>query len=155
MRKLSLFVVAMAVLTVTSSADAGVKGNRFNGFVLIDNSNPPIVIGESVDFGSNGTLTVRENQLTSTGTVTFTGTYTETDLIFVSFWSGSVNDGSPDGKGFFEGVSFFGGVYSTIISSNDVGHPNMPIGHGYIFRSGPIPFTAAPQTTPGGVVGAP
>ncbi|OYW20255.1 MAG: hypothetical protein B7Z55_07550 [Planctomycetales bacterium 12-60-4] len=147
-------VVLVACSTfATPEADAGVTGNRYTGFVLVDGSIPPNVVGETMDFRTNGTFTAIENQ--QSGTFTFNGTFTETNLGFISTWSAVVNDGSPDGKGFFDGVSFFGGFLSTVISSNDVGHSNQPIAHGIIFKTGSAQRSAQVSGSSDGTVGGP
>ncbi|MDX1970156.1 MAG: hypothetical protein SFV23_23480 [Planctomycetaceae bacterium] len=118
----SLLIVATLVFAalLPDDVDAGVKGKRYVGFVKTTGGSLGDVIGLTYNFGNDGTVSAIENQ--DGGTFAFAGAYQETDLGVISFWSGFLVDGSPDGQITINGISFLNGLVSTINGSNlDIG----------------------------------
>lgn len=108
-------LAAVALVGLTGGeASAGVKGSRFQGYIINNNG---LYIPETHDFRSDGTYILTEVQ--PGGTFVFPGSYRETDLGVISFWSGVVSDGTPDGKADLNGVLLFGFVTTVNLSNLD------------------------------------
>lgn len=148
----SLLVVATLVVAFpwATQVEAGVKGKTYVGFVKTIGGNLGDVIGLNYTFTTSGTAIAVENQ--AGGTFTFNGTYQELDLGIVSFWNGVLFDGSPDGQAQINGISFLGGIISTIGAVNaDIGLTSS----GFLFQTGSAKSSDTPSTTeePAGVSG--
>ena len=110
-------------LLVTSAAEAGVKGGRFEGNVFNSFNN---IVALDDSFYLNGAF-----QQTESGTNTFTGTYTEQGFL-VTTWQATINDGSPDGNSQLGGTCYFGFVTTFWATNTDINISAF----GLLFRTG-------------------
>lgn len=109
MKATSLGLIGLVcVICGAINADAGVRGKSFAGTVRVALDGEVVNTGTiQLTFAENSNYVLAQNF----GTVeAFQGTFTEFDLLVVSFWHGTVLDGSPDHKGEQYGISLLGFV---------------------------------------------
>lgn len=111
--------------------DAGVGGRDFEGRF---SNNRGETANNVVTFSANGTYTETEIYAPTSQQEpqVYTGTYTETNFLFISFWEATVSDHTPDGVGYHSGICLFSLVSTFHIENNDV---NI-FANGFILRSG-------------------
>ena len=129
------------VMCAVPTADAGVRGKSFAGDVNVSLNGQVGSTGTiRLTFAQNGDYVLAQDF----GMVeTFQGTFTELDLLIVSFWHGTVPDGSPDHKGEQYGVSLLGFVTTFLGVQPDI-DPGL-LATGVFFRT-----TAPTETAPAG-----
>ena len=117
-RTLCVVFCALAILaSIEDSAEAGVRGNNYQGNFTNNNG---LTAVSCMSFALNGTILF--DQDFGSGPIGFQGVYSEFDLFLFSFWSATLSDGSPDGQFTLSGLSLFFGTFSTMMLSNsDVG----------------------------------
>ncbi len=98
-------------LIAAATAEAGVKGGRFEGTVF-NSFNNLVPLDDS--FYLNGAF-----KQTESGTNTFTGTYSEQGLL-VTTWQATIDDGSPDGNSQLGGTCYFGLVTTFWATNTDI-----------------------------------
>ena len=131
---LLLVVVVIGLVGVFAhSAEAGVRGNSYSGsFTNIDGNTAQ----SCMRFQEDGTLLFDRDFGDEFGRIGFDGTYSEFDLFIISFWSGTLNDGTDNSA---SGLAIFG-----IVTTLQVRFEGLPFARGFYVISNCTPVPPGP-----------